>query len=85
MSCYHKDRQPPAPHHEIFAGRPDWRPHKCAHPCRRRPTVSLPRRHICPSGEILGVSLERHASDEVVRFDIGRVVVVGLVREDSTW
>jgi hypothetical protein len=77
-----KDQRAPRPHHGIFADCPDRRPHKCTHPYRRHPTISLPRRHICPSGKILGVSPERHAQNEVIRFDSGWVVAVSLVRED---
>jgi hypothetical protein len=64
--------------HDIFrvASRADRRPYQRAHPYRRHLAIYLPRRHFCPSGEILGMSSERHHQDEIIRFDIGWAVIV---------
>ena len=68
-------------HDHIFrvASRADRRPYQRAHPHRRNLTVYLPRRHFCPSGEILGMPSERHHQNEIIRFDIGWAVIVSLV------
>lgn len=68
----------PPPYHGIFAGCSDRCPYKCAHPHRRHLASPLSRRHLRASGKILGVSFERHASNEVIRPDFGWVVVVGV-------